>query len=88
MKARATLELLSKSLYPLVMVIFLFSHQVYGQDEQKGIETDRPDETEAASVVPVKTIQLELGFYFKKDRQEAQEFKILQYPAVLVRVDF
>jgi hypothetical protein len=85
MGIHTTIKFFSKKIYLFIIVIFSLSHQVYGQEEST-IETDRPDETEAASVVPVRTIQLESGFYFKKDGNRNQEFKMIQYPVLLVRV--
>ena len=33
---------------------------------QQSIETDRPDQTEATSIVPIRFLQLESGFLFEK----------------------
>lgn len=50
------------------------------------METDRPDETESASVVPVKTLQFETGLYFEKDQQNQDKLRMMQYPVVLMRL--
>ncbi len=49
-------------------------------------ETDRPDRTEASSVVPKGYYQLETGFRYQKDRKNGIEQKEWMYPQALLRI--
>ncbi|MFD3000372.1 transporter [Pontibacter toksunensis] len=60
--------------------------EVPEQYELPEMETDRPDQTEAASLVPRKTVQLETGFYFQEDTESGVEQKIRAYPTALLRI--
>ena len=50
-------------------------------------ETDRPDRTETASIVPGGFYQLETGFQYQKNRQDGAEKRELLYPQALLRID-
>jgi hypothetical protein len=50
------------------------------------LETDRPDNTEAPSVVPKGTVQVETGVLFRQDQNGNVAQKELLYPRMLVRV--
>ncbi len=54
--------------------------------QQPDLETDRPDQTEAASVLSVKTIQLETGLYFQRSTYENTELTYRAYPIALLRI--
>jgi len=54
-----------RKIYFLIL-ISLFGYAAFGQDE---IDTDRPDQTETPSIVPVNRFQMENGFV----HQQAQE---------------
>lgn len=41
---------------------------------QESIETDRPDQTESASLTPKKFIQIESGFLYEKTGTQAEKF--------------
>lgn len=41
---------------------------------QESIETDRPDQTESASLTPKKIIQIESGFLYEKTGTQAEKF--------------
>ncbi|GAA4296229.1 transporter [Nibribacter koreensis] len=59
--------------------------QTKGIDSLSAIETDRPDQTEAASVLPKGFIQLEAGFFRQVDKQEGLTFVSQLAPTALVR---
>ncbi|RNI27406.1 transporter [Rufibacter immobilis] len=50
------------------------------------IDTDRPNQTESAKVVPVGTLQLESGLLRQTDLQDGERTTDFYYPAVLLRV--
>ena len=70
----------------VMLLLFAFIQQGQSQDEVPEIEAGRPDEAEAASLVPRKTVQLETGLYFQKDTEGGSEQKLKAYPAALVRL--
>jgi hypothetical protein len=70
----------------MVLLLFVYIQQGHGQDEVPEFATDRPDEAEAASLVPRKTVQLETGLYFQKDTEGASEHKMRGYPSALIRL--
>ncbi|HEY7600208.1 MAG TPA: hypothetical protein VH741_09800, partial [Candidatus Limnocylindrales bacterium] len=47
--------------------------------------TDRPDQTESAEVVPVGTLQVELGALFTRDETGGERIDVLEGPGSLVR---
>ncbi|MBJ6118974.1 transporter [Pontibacter sp. BT310] len=74
----------------LFIVAFLFvTFQAYSQKQDTtsvpDLETDRPDQTESASVVPRKSIQIEAGLYFQKDKAGATDIKYVAHPSALMR---
>lgn len=69
-----------------MLLICAFAQQGQCQDEVPELETDRPDQAEAASLVPKKTVQLEAGFYFQEDTQMGVEEELRAYPTVLLRL--
>jgi hypothetical protein len=72
-----------------VLSIFTVTYS-YGQQQepisQPDLETDRPDQTEAASVVPVGTFQIESGLYFQRDKNGSFKSTYLAMPTALLRV--
>lgn len=52
---------------------------------QNSIETDRPDQTEASSVVPSGTLQLETGFLRQVTKLHGEQVIAQLYPTTLVR---
>ncbi|KAA3437877.1 transporter [Rufibacter hautae] len=49
------------------------------------ISTDRPDQTEASNVVPLGTLQVELGVLRQKDRKNGKTSVDYLYPTALLR---
>ena len=85
---------ITKNTFPVkrllaVATFILLAQHGYSQEvkptPQPDLETDRPDQTEAASVVPIKTIQLEAGLYFLKDKTGNATLNYTAYPTALVR---
>ncbi|AWH86059.1 hypothetical protein HYN59_13470 [Flavobacterium album] len=66
--------MLIKRFIPLLLLSF-FSPDISAQDE---IETDRPDHTETASIVPAGRFQSESGFQLTKTDKDAKEFFLPQ----------
>lgn len=71
----------------LLVVVLLGACMQQGQcqDEVPELETDRPDQAEAASLVPRRTLQLETGLFFQEDDEMGAEQKIRAYPTALLR---
>lgn len=76
-------------LFTTVLITFTFISFGYGQahrtDSLNAIETDRPDQTEAASLVPQGFIQVEAGFFRQVDKQGEFKFISQLSPTVLLR---
>ncbi|MCC9138396.1 transporter [Pontibacter silvestris] len=66
--------------------MFVTINQVRAQEQVEKMETDRPDQTEASTVVPKGILQIEAGYLFQKNRQNNIEYKTHAYPAALFRV--
>ncbi|RDV15891.1 transporter [Pontibacter diazotrophicus] len=81
-------QLTSQFRWLLVVVALLaFVQPAHCQDEEvPEFETDRPDQAEAASLVPRGTLQLETGFFLQEDTEMGVEQKIRAYPTALVRL--
>ena len=63
--------------YTLILVLILFFHIAYTQEEVQPIVTDRPDQTESPVTVPNKSFQIESGFTFGWDKQDGVETRDL-----------
>ncbi|NDK56625.1 transporter [Pontibacter fetidus] len=69
--------------------IFLAQHafsQQVNQTTKPDLETDRPDQTESASIVAARSFQLETGFYFEKATAGNTERIYTAYPTTLLRI--
>jgi hypothetical protein len=71
--------------YVLILFALTLSQLAWSQDELPPISTDRPDQTESAVTVPVKTFQIESGFTFGWDENEGVKTKDLGYNGTLFR---
>ncbi len=71
--------------YLLTIISLLFIHSAFAQDEYPPIVTDRPDQTESAVTVPLKTLQIESGFHFSWRDKEGVETKNLGFNSTLLR---
>ena len=81
-----TIQFLQLKWALVLLLLFGFVQQGQCQEELPDIETDRPDQAEAASLVPRRTIQLETGLFFQEDTERGVEQKIRAYPTALVRI--
>lgn len=71
--------------YLLTIISLLLIHSAFAQDENPPIVTDRPDQTESAITVPLKTLQIESGFHFSWRDKEGVETKDLGFNSTLLR---
>lgn len=59
--------------------------KLYSQDLKDELVTDRPDQTESASVVPLKSLQIETGFVRENDATNLIESANFAYTTSLLR---
>jgi hypothetical protein len=57
----------------------------FGQEEKPELVTDRPDQTEAPSIVPRGGLQVETGFVFEKDLEDGVETDSWAYNSTLIK---
>lgn len=62
-----------KNIFLLLLIPFL---QLFAQGRIPPLTTDRPDQTESAQVVPLNSIQVEIGFLFQKQSFTENNVKI------------
>lgn len=67
------------------LLFFLFSLGAQAQQEVKEMETERPDQAQASSVVPKGTVQLEAGYFYQKYSEETVKERLFAYPQALLR---
>lgn len=64
-------------------------HASMAQDNIPDIQTDRPDETESSSVVPLGSLQLEAGFVYEDEKRDMETYihvhRAYATPTVLAR---
>jgi len=75
-----------KKILILIPLFFLFS-LTFSQNEPLELITDRPDQTESSSVVPLKHLQIETGFIMARDNDKVNdtELKEFSYNTTLLR---
>lgn len=70
--------------------MLVLAEQGHAQEiQEQAVEemsTGRPDLTQGTYTAPQKTVQLEVGVSYWKDRPDGQEVKAHTYPEVLVRI--
>jgi hypothetical protein len=71
----------------LILALALVSGitKINAQTEKPEIVTDRPDQTEAPSLVPKGGLQVETGFVFEKDREEDVDVTNFTYNTTLIK---
>ncbi len=69
----------------LSVILFLFSILSRAQEEFPEMVTDRPDQTESSSVVPLKTLQIETGFIFESDNSNSMKENSFNFNTTLLR---
>lgn len=80
----------------LILVCLVFSTVIYGQEDFDGTKslsnneigpliTDRPDATEASSVVPKGTLQVETGGFYESFEDKGLKFERSVYNTTLLR---
>jgi hypothetical protein len=68
-----------------IIVLFLSTAFVKAQDVVPELITDRPDQTESATVVPHKSLQIETGFLIENDKTDLIKQKSFAYNTTLLR---
>ncbi|WP_276496446.1 transporter [Pontibacter litorisediminis] len=69
----------------LLGMLTCFARTGFAQGEEK-IKTDRPDQTEASTLIPKGTVQLEAGYFYQKATAEGLSIRTHAYPTALLRV--
>ncbi len=69
----------------LVIVIAIFVSGKLSFAQIEPISPDRPDQAESPKVIPVKSFQIETGFLYEEDNQDAGKVKNISYPSMLLR---
>ena len=72
-----------KRIIPIVLVFL--SVLCEAQDKAPELITDRPDQTESSSVVPLKSLQIETGFVLENDETDNTRQKSFAYNTTLLR---
>jgi hypothetical protein len=72
----------------LTAITISLSFHLRAQDNVPELVTDRPDQTESASVVPLKSLQIETGFIREFDATDLAESKNFAYNTTLLRYGF
>jgi len=69
----------------IIAILLVATFAASAQTEKPEIVTDRPDQTEAPSLVPVGGLQVETGFIYEKDRSGDVTTKNFTYNTTLVK---
>jgi len=69
----------------LLVILFVMTYAVSAQTQKPEIVTDRPDQTEAPSLVPTGGLQVETGFIYEKDRAAELNSTNLTYNTTLIK---
>ena len=69
----------------LILVLFLASAFVNAQEKVPELITDRPDQTESSTVVPLKSLQIETGFMLANKKNMFVKQKYFAYNSTLLR---
>lgn len=76
--------------YTLLITIlnFFISLTTAGQSstEPAELDSDRPNFTQAATVIPYRTLQLETGLGYEKNNSDEEQTKNYLYPTTLIRI--
>jgi hypothetical protein len=73
---------------PLILVGFAMGASAPAAPDAPDLVTDRPDQTESPLVVPVGTVQVEIGSLFVNDEEEGTRSEIASAPGTLIRYAF
>jgi len=67
--------------------LFLFKAAPgWAQSESEELNSDRPDRTQGPSIVPTRTLQIETGLQYQKDKSNDLPTKAYLYPETLIRI--
>jgi hypothetical protein len=73
-----------KKLVVLIAALIIGLSAVFGQEKPE-LVTDRPDQTEAPSLVPVGGLQVETGFVYEKDGDQTIKKTNVTYNTTLIK---
>jgi len=76
----------SRLLHAIVMPLLALPGRPLLAQEPGSLVTDRPDQTESASALPARMIQIELGMTLVRETSDASSLTRLAAPGTLVRV--
>lgn len=68
-----------------VIMVILIPLSIFAQNSGVPLVTDRPDQTESAQVVPLKSLQIETGIVFESDRSGLLETNTVHLATTLLR---
>ena len=66
-------------------MLLMISYFGWAQETVPGLVTDRPDQTESAVVVPLKSLQIETGFLFEGDNTNSVRQNSFNFNSTLFR---
>ncbi len=73
-----------RSRFLLSILLLVFFYPAVAQEEK--IQSDRPDQSQAPTVVPKHTVQAEIGYQYQRNSEENITVKTHAYPTALVRL--
>jgi len=71
--------------YITIILSLAVSLNIFAQSETPDLITDRPDQTESSSVVPLKSLQIETGFIMESNETSELIQKSFNYNTTLLR---
>ena len=71
--------------FSLVVLLLVITYVASAQTSKPEIVTDRPDQTEAPTLVPAGGLQVETGFIYEKDRNENVTTTNYTYNTTLIK---
>ncbi len=71
--------------YLVLLTALLISFSAGAQDKIPELITDRPDQTESAAIVPLRSLQIETGFLMQKDETELALERLFAFNTTLLR---
>jgi len=69
----------------LLFLCMISSIAALAQEAIPALVTDRPDQTESSSVVPLKSLQIETGFLLENEENTFREIRSFAYNTTLIR---
>jgi hypothetical protein len=73
---------MKRFLFFILSITVFYAH---AQENTPDLITDRPDQTESASVVPLRSLQIETGFIFESDNALDRKLTTYDFNSTLLR---